>query len=93
MCICSTLLYGIHEADDHQYLKPSRGILDFPEKQSLVWTLPFLYRLLLTRIVLIVFGSFIGVQFLKVIFQGIRASELKNTKDENEQLIPDVGRK
>ena len=35
-------------------------------------------------------GSFVGVQFLKVIFQGIRASELKNTKDENEQLISDV---
>ena len=42
---------------------------------------------------MIVAGSFVGVQFLKVIFQGIRASELKNTRDENEQLISDVSEK
>lgn len=91
MCVCGSLLYRLYEADDCGPSPPSRGLLDFPYKQSHVRLLYPLSGFNRPRIIMIVAGSFVGVQFLKVIFQGIRASELKGGKSDNESLIDDVG--
>ena len=42
------------------------------------------------RLVIIVAGVIVGIQFLTIIIQGIRASELKRDKMLEEPLVVDV---
>jgi len=47
-------------------------------------------RKITSRLVIAVAGAIVGIQFLTIIIQGIRASELKRDKMLEEPLVEDV---
>lgn len=47
--------------------------------------------MVISRLVIAIAGAIVGVQFLTIIGQGIRASELKRDRMLEEPLVEDVG--
>lgn len=60
---------------------------------SSIWMIDWRFQYwseLMIRLVIIVAGVIVGIQFLTIIIQGIRASELKRDKMLEEPLVVDV---
>ena len=60
---------------------------------SSIWMIDWRFQYwseLMIRLVIIVAGVIVGIQFLTIIIQGIRASELKRDKLLEEPLVVDV---
>lgn len=60
---------------------------------SSIWMIDWRFQYwseFMIRLVIIVAGVIVGIQFLTIIIQGIRASELKRDKMLEEPLVVDV---
>ena len=75
------------EANIKKLLNLPDSYIKYLDNHLMFWVL----KMVISRLVIAIAGAIVGVQFLTIIGQGIRASELKRDRMLEEPLVEDVG--